>query len=124
MSKDQRLKALEFFKDWTNYLLVTTVAALGWVSTSGALDLDQPWKAICVASFAISIVFAILTLAVIPIIAEQLADDGKSFYDVPARFRWFARDGKEQEVHVKSLCWPQHAAFLVGVLLYAFGTAG
>ena len=25
------LKALEFFKDWTNYLLVTTVAAVGWL---------------------------------------------------------------------------------------------
>jgi len=27
-------KALEFFKDWSNYLLVTTVAALGWVADS------------------------------------------------------------------------------------------
>jgi len=25
---DQKVKALEFFEDWTNYLLVTTVAAL------------------------------------------------------------------------------------------------
>jgi hypothetical protein len=24
---DQKLKALEWFKDWSNYLLVTTVAA-------------------------------------------------------------------------------------------------
>ena len=28
-SKEQKLKALEYFKDWSNYLLVTTVAA-GW----------------------------------------------------------------------------------------------
>jgi hypothetical protein len=26
-------KALEYLKDWSNYLLVTTVAALGWVAT-------------------------------------------------------------------------------------------
>ena len=30
---DQKLKALDAFKDWSNYLLVTTVAALGWTST-------------------------------------------------------------------------------------------
>ena len=31
---EQQLKALEFFKDWSNYLLVTTVAALGWVASA------------------------------------------------------------------------------------------
>ena len=30
---EQKLKALDSFKDWTNYLLITTVAALGWVGT-------------------------------------------------------------------------------------------
>jgi hypothetical protein len=28
----QLTSALGFFKDWTNYLVVTTVAALGWVT--------------------------------------------------------------------------------------------
>jgi hypothetical protein len=32
-SADAQTKALEFFKDWSNYLLVTTVAALGWVAS-------------------------------------------------------------------------------------------
>ena len=33
----QLLGALGFFKDWTNYLLVTTVAALGWIATKPVL---------------------------------------------------------------------------------------
>jgi len=30
MNTDPRVEALESFKDWSNYLLVTTVAATGW----------------------------------------------------------------------------------------------
>jgi hypothetical protein len=32
VSKEQILTSLEHFKDWNNYLLITTVAAFGWVS--------------------------------------------------------------------------------------------
>jgi hypothetical protein len=35
---EQKLKALESFKDWTNYLLVTTVAALGWTVSRTCRD--------------------------------------------------------------------------------------
>jgi hypothetical protein len=33
-STEQYTKALE--KDWSNYLLITTTAALGWVATTGS----------------------------------------------------------------------------------------
>jgi hypothetical protein len=33
---EQKLKALDAFKDWSNYLLVTTVAALGWTAGKDA----------------------------------------------------------------------------------------
>jgi hypothetical protein len=37
----QKLKALDAFKDWTNYLLVTTVAALGWAARKDAKNGDD-----------------------------------------------------------------------------------
>src|SRR5262249_28320575 len=33
LTATQKTAAVKSFKDWTNYLLVTTVAALGWVSS-------------------------------------------------------------------------------------------
>ena len=34
----QLIASLGFFKDWTNYFLVTTVAALGWIATKRHLE--------------------------------------------------------------------------------------
>ena len=34
-------KALEHFKDWSNYLLVTTVAALGWANLGARAAAQQ-----------------------------------------------------------------------------------
>ena len=77
-SIEQKLKALEAFKDWSNYLLVTTVAALGWVSTKDAPHFSRRWIRLwCIWSFASSVFLAILTLALIPHIAE-LIDGSKS----------------------------------------------
>ena len=62
---DQKLKALDAFKDWSNYLLVTTVAELGWTSTKKDLFYLPSLKSLAIGSFALSIVFAILTLALV-----------------------------------------------------------
>ena len=79
--------ALEHFKDWTNYLLVTTVAALGWVGTKDAPDFLCPWlRLACVWSLALSCIFGIFTLALIPLIAEQQGAT-PSFYDVKPEFQ-------------------------------------
>jgi hypothetical protein len=112
----QRLKALEAFKDWSNYLLVTTVAALGWVSTKDALCFSSVWvyKA-CIWSFATSIFFSILTLGLVPHIAE-LIDGKRSIYDV----HW---DGWQLKIELVHVCFPGHVSFLAGVLLYAYGVS-
>jgi hypothetical protein len=71
---EQKLNALGAFKDWSNYLLVTTVVALGWVA--GA-DTDKPLTLATkfeVFFLAASVIFGTFTLAVIPIIAEQITD--------------------------------------------------
>jgi hypothetical protein len=119
-SQEQKLKALEYFKDWSNYLLVTTVAALGWVASkdSGLHDWAKPW---CVGAFGLSALFAILTLAVIPRVGEQLTDKTASIYDVEPSFKplWF--EWSEISVKLKCVCWPQHVLFMAGVVLFALG---
>jgi len=115
-------KALEFFKDWSNYLLVTTVAALGWVS-SGSPDVKPVWinaglKPYCIWFLAGSIVFGIFTLALIPLVQEQR--DGQFNHRVRAKFWLFPNDGMQ----MIWVCMPQHLLFIAGIIAYAIGTTG
>ena len=119
---DPKTKALEFFKDWSNYLLVTTAVAVGWVGGTG-FAFSSAWvRAVCILSFSISIVFGILTLALIPLVQEQRRAEHDSNYDVPARYRDWS--GGERVCRLKSLCFPQHLLFMLGVLSFALGTMG
>lgn len=111
--------SLEHFKDWSNFLLVTTVAALGWTASK-----DQAFRKctrpLCVLLFALSTVFAIFTLALIPLVAEQ-GHGYPSIYDVPVTFwmtEWIG------VIHLKFVCMPQHLLFIAGIILYAGGTVG
>jgi len=118
-TSDPKTKALEFFKDWTNYLLVTTVAALGWVATSQSLDFSSNRaRFICIVSFAASIVFGIFTLALIPIIQEERGAN-QSNYDVAATHSLFGH----RRCRLVAVCYPQHAFFLLGIVTFAVATA-
>jgi hypothetical protein len=81
----QQLASLDSFKDWSNYMLVTTVACLGWVAKEykGQKFMVELWL------FTSSIVFAILTLALIPIVGTQISEKTTSFYDIEAKFNLF-----------------------------------
>jgi len=118
----QVLEAVGHFKDWSNYLLVTTVAALGWVAAKPDLITPRSMKItlICLCG---SIVFAIFTLALIPIVAEQIASPpaASSFYAVKANFRWLWLWGPEMELPLKAVCWWQHVLFLAGVIAFTAG---
>lgn len=109
-------KSLEYFKDWSNYLLVTTVAALGWVTADNVSFSSDTIRQACIWSFASSIVFAIFTLALIPLIAEQ-KKSGEDIYQVKPDC-WICIMG----IKLRSVCLPQHLLFLAGILLYAVGT--
>src|SRR5690348_13475690 len=111
-------KALEFFKDWSNYLLVTTVAALGWVASKDTLFWSPRARAICLFLLAGSAIFGIFTLALIPIIAED-RDRRTSFYAHPAQFNLF---GLCCTRRIKDVCFPQHVLFILGIIVYAIGT--
>lgn len=104
----QRLKALGYFKDWTNYMLVTTVAAIGWVSakppgavgtlpalTGGTASLPNVagvagataavpdfWAYVVILCLSLSVVFAVLTLPILPGIAERIVSGNQSFYKI------------------------------------------
>jgi len=113
---EQHLKSLDSFKDWSNYLLVTTVAALGWVASDSRV-VETP--SIEVWSSALSTVFGIFTMSLIPIVAGRITDATTSFYDVPAPFRLFWLWGPEFSLRIKAVCWPQHILFLAGIIAFA-----
>jgi len=123
---EQKLKALDFFKDWTNYLLVTTVAALGWTSAKDAATFSATWlRAACILTFAISIVFAIFTLALIPHIGEDLAESDSSIYEVKWKWKgwkWCKWKWLRRPLRLTHLCFWQHLFFLAGIVIYACGT--
>jgi len=107
---DQLTTALKFFKDWTNYLLVTTVAALGWAAEGTHIG-GTP-RVLCVWFLAVSIAFGIFTLALIPLVQEQRTVYDRSNYDVRAKF-W---GGSLRLIYV---CFPQHVLFIAGIITYA-----
>jgi hypothetical protein len=118
---DRHIKALGFFKDFTNYLLVTTVAALGWITTSKALFLDPRFIPFCIFSFAGSIIFGIFTLALIPLVAEAVGTEKKpTFYDFRPESRPFVLWANRFPLQL--VCWPQHVLFIAGIVGYSVGT--
>ena len=111
---DRCQKALAHFKDWSNYLLVTTVAALGWVATQ---DLGGPpvVKIVCLGVLGFSVVLAILTLAIIPHVAERIDANTTSIYSVEAEVHpGPGISGRTRKVRLKPACWLQHELGISG----------
>ena len=124
-------KALEHFKDWSNVLLATTAAGVGWLAEQKQPDWNSDFFAtvrhashiFALWSFAASALFGIFTLALIPLVAEQQRQqNAASFYDVVASFQFLGHDtfyGCKCELRIKQVCFPQHVLFIAGLLLYA-----
>ena len=49
-SRDKRLEALQSFKDWSNYLLIATVAAVGWIASNNVRFSSDILKSACLWS--------------------------------------------------------------------------
>jgi hypothetical protein len=125
MPTDHLTKALEFFKDWSNYLLVTTVAALGWIAATDKVVFSSPClRAVCIGALALSIVFGIFTLALIPVIQEwRVTGDSKtSNYDIDGHFRPGLWGESRLRCRLKWVSFPQHVLFIIGILAFAIGT--
>jgi hypothetical protein len=131
---DQRSSAMAAaigsFKDWSNYLLVTTVAALGWVANSsapsgGSVSTSSGILGLLeVAFLAGSAIFGILTLSLVPIVTQNINEAVVSIYDVRTPFRLFYVFGKIRKeilgipVTLKLFCWPQHALLILAIALH------
>jgi hypothetical protein len=126
-------EALTAFKDWSNYLLVTTVVALGWIAS----DTAQPdvWRWASAWALCLSIIFGIFTLALVPLVREEIprnlrrktSDDlaNMSIFRLAPKFRLFWIIDKPQCcASIKFFCWPQHLSFILGVVLYTIAKVG
>ena len=113
---EQKLKALDAFKDWSNYLLVTTLAAVGWVGADAKLH--GWWKGLCLFALGLSAILAILTLAIVPVIAEKITEKD-SIYETKATFLILSRcPPKYQSAALWPVCLWQHGALILGIILY------
>jgi hypothetical protein len=121
--EDRTRAALQSFKDWSNYLLVTTVAAIGWIASDNVEFSSNELKAASLWSLGISILFGILTLSLIPLTAQQIDDTHESIYRVPVKFSMFGRR-EPFRAFLTQVCRPQHVAFLFGILFLCLGTVG
>jgi hypothetical protein len=121
-SGDRRLEALESFGQWSNWLLVTTVAAVGWVAKADSRD--SLTAAFAVWSLGISTLFGICTLALVPLVAEQMdaVSDRSSIFVVPVRFH--AGGPALRTMYLTQACRPQHLSFILGVLLHCAAVTG
>ena len=117
---DHLLKAVEYFNNSNNYLIVISVIALGWVveHPGGA---HESLKDAVVLCLGLSTVFGLFTMGLLPLVAETLTGTTESIYDVKGQFRTFVLGGREHSLPLKAVCWPQQVLFIAGVLLYAVG---
>jgi hypothetical protein len=119
---EQHLAALGTFKDWSNYLLVTTVAALGWVALPNHVDLSIWMRDVVMACFGASICCGILTLALIPHVATGVREHNKSFYQVRVQIQSLWLVGEPRwSVRLMLVCAPQHVLFLAGIVFFTVG---
>jgi len=121
---DKLTKALEFFKDWTNYLLVTTVAAIGWVAAEKGTIANHPnLKFWCLLALGLSAVFGILTQALVPLVQEQRTDEASN-YRVPVTFWLWPRLRQwipapwDNGMRLTWMCF--HVVLIIGILLYVY----
>jgi hypothetical protein len=117
---DHLLKAVEYFKDSNNYLLLISVVALGWVVEHPAAAHESLRSAIVVC-MGLSVVFGVFTMGLLPLVAETLTGTTESIYDVRGEFRTFVVGGGQHSLPLKAVCWPQQVLFIMGIMLYAIG---
>ena len=117
---DHLLKAVEYFKDSSNFLLMLSVVALGWV-VEHPTSVHDSMKDAIVLCMGLSVVFGLFTMGLIPLVAETLTGTTPSIYDVRGEFRTFVLGGRHHSLPLKAVCWPQQVLFIAGVMLYAVG---
>ena len=116
---DAKMDALNLFEKYSNSLLVTTVAAAGWISSNGVTFASATLKSAALWSLGVSIIFGIFTLALVPLVAEQVGDE-QSIFMVRAKFMLL---GISWSLYLPQACRPQHIMFILGIIFYCIGAA-
>lgn len=117
---DHLLKAVEYFNNSNNYLILVSVVALGWV-VEHPIGMHETLKDAIVLCMGLSAVFGLFTMGLLPLVAETLTGTTTSIYDVKGEFRSFVFGGRSHSLPLKAVCWPQQVLFIAGILLYAVG---
>ena len=117
---DHLLKAVEYFKDSNNFLLMLSVVALAWVVEHPG-GLHESLQNAVVLCMGLSVVFGLFTMGLLPLVAETLSGTTESIYDVRGEFRTFVLGGRNHSLPLKAVCWPQQVLFLTAVMIYAIG---
>lgn len=117
---DHLLRAVEYFNNSNNYLVVVSTVALGWVVEHPA-GVHETMKDAIVLCMGLSTVFGLFTMGLLPLVAETLTGTTQSIYDVKGQFRTFVLGGAEHSLPLKAVCWPQQVLFIAGILLYSVG---
>ena len=115
---DAQAKALEFVNSASSYVLLATIALLGWVA-SGVEFYNDGLRVASMACLTLSVVFGVATLALIPLVQEARRP-GQSNFEVEGRFMLFGRRG----ARLKSALLPQYLFLLAGLVLYVVGMVG
>jgi len=127
--EDLSQPALEAFSRWSNYLLVTTVAAVGWISSGVIKFHTELARSLSLWCLGASVVFGIFTLALVPLVAEkarkanasthkQAEKTDVSIYKIKTDFNIF---NLECHAYLTQACRPQHVLFIVGIISYCWG---
>src|SRR6202051_3647294 len=112
---DAQAKALEFVNSASSYVLLATIALLGWVA-SGVEFSNDGLRVASMACLTLSVVFGVATLALIPLVQEARRP-GQSNFGVDGRFMLFGARGARSN----SGLLPQYLFLLAGVVLYVCG---
>lgn len=112
---DAQGKALEFVGTASNYLLLASIALLAWVASAVEFS-SAPLRFASMACLTLSVVFGVLTLALIPLVQEARRP-GQSNFDVEVRFLLFG----PRKSRLKAVLLPQHLLLLAGLILYVVG---
>src|SRR6202795_1196406 len=112
---DAQDKALEFVSSASSYVLLATIALLGWVA-SGVEFSNDGLRVASMACLTLSVVFGVATLALIPLVQEARRP-GQSNFEVEARFMLLGQRG----ARLKSALLPQYLFLLAGLIFYVIG---
>jgi len=99
------------------------VAALGWTAKKDVITQSPTCRKVTLVFFSLSIVFAIFTLGLIPlVVASEDLLTGMSIYEITPEFDLLYTLVGIDCIRLKHVCWWQHVFFLAGIVSFVRAT--